>query len=189
MHPDAASRADDHSLRRQARLALVRAGVSSVGLIIAYFTIPMSATTNAAAVVRLAAGLLLVAGLLAWQVREIIRSPYPRARAIEAIAVSMPLFLLSFATTYHIFGQLDPTYWSEPLDRLDALYFTLTVFATVGFGDIVATTTLTRTLVTCQMAAGLVLVGLIARVVVGAMEEGLRRQRGEDRERWTAQDE
>jgi hypothetical protein len=189
MHHHAASRSSDDSLRRQARRSLVRTGVASVGLVVAYFTIPMTAATDVAAVLRLTAGLVLVAGLLAWQVGEIVRSPYPRARAVETMAVSLPLFLLTFAATYVILGQIDSANWSEPLDRLDAIYFTLTVFATVGFGDIVATTTLTRALVTGQMAAGLVLVGLIARVVVGAMEEGLRRQRGEDSGRWTAQDE
>lgn len=189
MHPDAAPRSPDSSQRRQVRLSLIRAGVGSVGLVVAYFTIPMSTTTDAAAVARLTAGILLVAGLLVWQVRAILHSTYPRARAIEAMAISLPLFLLSFAATYFILGQTDQTNWSEPLDRLDALYFTLTVFATVGFGDIVATATLTRTLVTSQMAAGLVLVGLIARVVVGAMEEGLRRQRTTNGEDWTAQDE
>jgi voltage-gated potassium channel len=189
MYSDAAPRSPDSGRRRQVRLSLIRAGVGSVGLVVAYFTIPMSTTTDAAAIARLTAGIVLVAGLLVWQVGAILHSPYPRARAIEAMAVSLPLFLLSFAATYFILGQADPTNWSEPLDRLDALYFTLTVFATVGFGDIVATATLTRTLVTGQMAAGLVLVGLIARVVVGAMEEGLRRRRTTKREDWTAQDE
>jgi hypothetical protein len=100
---------------------------------------------------------------------------------VGALAVSVPLFLIVFATTYYLMAQSDPAGWSEPLSRLDALYFTLTVFATVGFGDIVATSAGARVAVTTQMACGLLLVGLIARVVVGAMQEGVRRRATDDR--------
>jgi hypothetical protein len=52
------------------------------------------------------------------------------------------------------------------------LYFTVTVFATVGFGDITATTELTRALVTGQMVSGIVIVGLGARIIVDAIKQG-----------------
>ena len=43
--------------------------------------------------------------------------------------------------------------FSQPLNHTDALYFTVTVFATVGFGDITATTEAARLVVTGQMIA------------------------------------
>jgi hypothetical protein len=57
------------------------------------------------------------------------------------------------------------------------LYFTVTVFATVGFGDIVGVSQTARTVSMIQMVAGLVLVGLIARVMLGAVQESRTRQR------------
>jgi hypothetical protein len=77
-------------------------------------------------------------------------------------------------------GRSDPQQFSEPLTRLDAAYFTVTVFATVGFGDITAVSETARAVVTVQMLGGLVLVGLIARVVVGAVQEA-RTRRSEGR--------
>ena len=167
-------------VRRQATRSLLRSGVVSLAVVVAYFTLPMTVGSDAGALTRLVVGLVVVACLLAWQVREIVRSPFPRARAVGALIVSVPLFLIVFATTYYLMGQAEPGHWSEPLSRLDAIYFTVTVFATVGFGDITAATADARAVVTGQMVTGLVLVGLIARVVVGAMQEGVRRRHLDD---------
>jgi Ion channel len=57
-----------------------------------------------------------------------------------------------------------------------ALYFTVTVFSTVGFGDITAKTEAARLAVTGQMIADLVIIGLAVRVIVGAVKQGRRRQ-------------
>jgi Ion channel len=56
------------------------------------------------------------------------------------------------------------------------LYFTVTVFATVGFGDITATTEGARVVVTGQMIAGIVIVGIGARIIVDAVKHGRRPQ-------------
>ena len=58
--------------------------------------------------------------------------------------------------------------FTEPLSRTDGLYFTVTTFATVGYGDIAPRTELTRSLVTIQMLVGLIAVGVIAKLVLGA---------------------
>ena len=58
------------------------------------------------------------------------------------------------------------------LTRTDALYFTVTVFTTVGFGDIVATTQLVRLVVTAQMILDLGVLGLGIRVFLGAARRG-----------------
>jgi hypothetical protein len=60
------------------------------------------------------------------------------------------------------------------LTRFDAVYFTVTVLATVGFGDIAAVTQTARILVTIQMLADLVLIGFVAKVLLGAAQQ--RRQ-------------
>jgi hypothetical protein len=73
-------------------------------------------------------------------------------------------------------GGISEANFNEPLTRTDALYFTVTVFATVGFGDIVATTEGARVVVMGQMIAGIVTIGLGARVIVDAVQRGQQRQ-------------
>jgi hypothetical protein len=160
-----------------ALLSLLRSFLLATAMVVAYFVLPLGSALAADTIVVLVLGIGLVAVLLALQVRSILRSPYPAAKAVGALMVSVPLFLVLFATTYYLLAQAEPTMFSERLSRLDALYFTVTVFATVGFGDITATTQSARALTTVQMVADVVLVGLIARVVVGAVQWGRRRQR------------
>ena len=54
--------------------------------------------------------------------------------------------------------------------RTDALYFTVTVFSTVGFGDIVAVSQPARLVVTVQMLLDLLALGLVVRAFVGAVQ-------------------
>ncbi len=138
--------------------------------------LPLDGTSIGAAVGMLAFGLLALAGLVVFQVRSIIRARHPALRAVGALATSVPLFLVLFAGTYFVMGGISEANFSEPLTRTDALYFTVTVFATVGFGDIVATTEGARVVVMGQMVAGIVIIGLGARIIVDAVKRGQQRR-------------
>lgn len=158
--------------RAPAVASLTRTTLSALVLLLGYFALPMDNVDQAAAL-WLLGGLLLAGLVLAWQLREVTRSPYPRLRAVEALVMTLLLFTVVFATTYHVMSQSDPAQFSEPVDRLDGLYFTVTVFATVGFGDIVAVSDAGRAVVLLQMVGDLVLVGAVARVLVSAVKVGL----------------
>src|SRR5208282_4777456 len=56
------------------------------------------------------------------------------------------------------------------LTRTDSLYFTVTTFSTVGFGDITATSQAARLVVTVQMILDLLVLGLGIRVFIGAVQ-------------------
>jgi len=68
-------------------------------------------------------------------------------------------------------AKISGSNFSEPLTRTDALYFTVTVFSTVGFGDITAKTETARLVVTAQMIADIVILGLGIKVIVGAVKQ------------------
>jgi voltage-gated potassium channel len=153
--------------------SLLRSLLVSVVICAGYFLLPLR-LDGSVAVLGLVGGLIVVGILLAWQIREIARSPYPRLRAVGALATSVPLFLAVFATAYFLMGRAQPANFSEPLTRLDAAYFTVTVFATVGFGDIVAVSESARAVATVQMIGDLVIVGLVARTLLGAVQHSLR---------------
>jgi voltage-gated potassium channel len=171
--PDAAREARRF---RTVVVTLLRALGSTVALVAIYYLLPLDGTSVGVAVGMLAFGLLALAGLVVFQVRSIIRARHPALRAVGALATSVPLFLVLFAGTYFVMGGISEANFSEPLTRTDALYFTVTVFATVGFGDIVATTEGARVVVMGQMVAGIVIIGLGARIIVDAVKRGQQRQ-------------
>jgi hypothetical protein len=154
-------------------------GLVSVAVVVAYFALPMSAERTAGGWLTLVLGLVVVTALLVWHLRSIIVSPFPRVRAVAAVATTIPLFLVVFAATHYLLGMNDPGAFSEQLSRLDALYFSVTVFATVGFGDIVPVSSVARALATVQMVGDLILLGFVAQVIVGAVRQGLRRRAAE----------
>jgi hypothetical protein len=109
-------------------------------------------------------------------VRAILGSANPQLRAIQAVAVGLPVLLLLFASTYFVIARNAPQSFTEEISRTDALYFTVTVFATVVFGDIAPRTDLARIVAIIQMITNLVMVGLVARVMFGAAQVAVRRR-------------
>jgi uncharacterized membrane protein len=164
--------------RRILTISLLRAGASAAALVVVYYVAPLDRSPDAATWIGFVGGLATFAAMIVWQVRAITESDTPRLRAIQAVAIGLPTLLLVFAATYVVIANGDPDSFNEPLGRTDALYFTVTVFATVGFGDIVPRTEAARILTMIQMIMGLVAVGLVAKLVLGAVDVAVRRRAG-----------
>ena len=121
--------------RRLIGLGLVRVLVTTIVLVALYYLLPIDHGKNVPAV--LVAGLLILAAFTALQLRIVTKNRYPAVRAVEALATTLPLFLLLFAWAYFTMAHTDPANFNmHPLTRTDTLYFTVTVFITVGVGDI-----------------------------------------------------
>ncbi|NKY09579.1 potassium channel family protein [Cellulomonas hominis] len=155
--------------RRQRLRVLLRTLATTTVLLVGYGLRPVDRPTDAV-LALLAIGLVLLVLLLVWQVRSVVRSPYPVLRAVEAFVTAAVLFVVLFATGYAALSESGPEAFSEPLDRVAALYFTMTVLATVGFGDIVPVTHTARIVTTVQMVAGLAFVGLVGREFLAAVQ-------------------
>ncbi|OKJ29480.1 metal transporter [Streptomyces sp. CB02366] len=160
-------------------MAVARAVSVAGGLVTAYYLLPLDERLTTGTAVLLVSGLLVVLLVFCWEVRAITRSPFPRLRAVEGLAATLVLFLVLFAVSYYLLERSEPGSFSEALNRTDALYFTLTTFATVGFGDITARSQTGRVFTMAQMAGGLLLVGVAARVLTSAVQAGLNRQHRE----------
>ena len=155
---------------------MLRATLTSTVLVVLYYTLPLTGRLDASATVLLVSGLLVFSGVITWQVRAILGSDYPALRAIEALAAAIPLFLLLFAAAYLKLADVRPEAFTEPLTRTDALYFTVTVFSTVGFGDIAPVAQAARVTVMVQMLGDLLVVGLVLRGMLGAVRTSLQRR-------------
>jgi hypothetical protein len=149
--------------------------LTATALVVTYYALPISGHFDAWAAAVLVFGLLAFLIMITWQVRAILQADYPGLRTIEALSTALALFLLVFATAYVLLAGTSGAF-SESLSKTDALYFTVTVFATVGFGDIVPRTGLTRIVVMLQMLADLVVVGLVVRIMVNAVRQGIQRR-------------
>jgi hypothetical protein len=162
---------------RRRRLAVIRAVVSIAftwaAALTAYYQAPIGRAGELHEFVWLVAGLLLVGVVVFRRTRLILAADFPGLRAVEGLAVTFPLFLLVFAALYLALSQATPATFSQELDHTKALYFAITVFSTVGFGDITPTTDTARIVVSIQMVLDLVLIGLVVRLFVNAAKSRL----------------
>jgi len=162
--------------KQLAVIAVVRTGLTIVLVVAIYFLLPLDHSSSVGVVAELAIGILVLAGIIAWQVRSIAGSDHPTSRAVEALALSVPLYVLLFATTYFLMARANHATFGGPVSRTDALYFSTTVFTTVGFGDVTAKTEAARLVVTLQMWLDLVFLGLVVRLVVNAVKFNQQRR-------------
>jgi voltage-gated potassium channel Kch len=141
-------------------------------LLVLYYSVPFNGRFDTHAVLLLTILLIVFVLVGTWQVRSIITSKTPFLRAIESLMFSIPLLILSFSLTYFLMARWGTHEFSQALSRTDALYFSTTTFATVGYGDIVAVSESARLVVTGQMLIDLVVLGLGVRVITQAVQMG-----------------
>jgi voltage-gated potassium channel len=161
---------------RAIAVTLLHSAAASVLLLLAYYRAPLDRPLDRSTGWLFLLALLLFAVVMAVSVRSILRSDHPRLRAVRALGLGLPLLLVVFASTYCTVAGQQSDAFSEPLNRTDGIYFTVTVFATVGFGDITPVSELARVLVTIQMLVGLITVGVIAKLVLGAVQVAVARR-------------
>ncbi|HEX6449737.1 MAG TPA: potassium channel family protein [Trebonia sp.] len=157
---------------RRVAWTVVRAAGSVTALVAIYYLLPLNHSSQRVAITILIIGLAGFIALVAFHARTIVRSPFPQLRAVEALATSVPLFLLLFAATYVVLATLSTSNFGGHLSHTDGLYFSVTVLSTVGFGDITAKTETARLVVTVQMITDLIILSLAIKIIVGAVRRG-----------------
>ena len=154
------------------RSRLIWAAIRSVGmailLLVAYYLVPVERHPHQSIVLRLVVALVVFVAVLANEIRAIVNHDEPMLRAGVSMATVIPLFLVLFGWIYLALSHSDPRTFSTPLDRTSALYFAMTVFSTVGFGDIVPRVDSARIVTMVQMAADLVVIALVVRLIFSA---------------------
>ena len=166
-----------HSLTRAQTLRVISLAVGRCVVVwiilgVAYYALPLDDISGDHPIWLVTVILAVFFLAVAWSVLRITRSTMPRLRAAEALGATIPFFLTLFAVVYLVLDHQHPHSFSEPLDHISALYFTITVFATVGFGDITPITQQTRLVVSLQMLLNLVVIGVVVKLIIGVAQRG-----------------
>lgn len=162
--------------RRELVASSLRAALSTGVLLVAYYLLPIAARHDHSrhvlfelgSMLRLGAAFAIFIAVLTVEIRAITRARHPMLRAGVAMAVVIPLFILFFAWIYLTMSTSDPATFHGVMDRTTALYFAVTIFSTVGFGDITPHTDLARLICTVQMLADLAVIAVVIRLILGA---------------------
>ncbi len=176
---------DQHVPQREKRrfyaFVMLRVFATSAALVALYYVVPLNSFDNVPIVIPLTIGLVILVAVSVMQIRSILNARYPSIRALEALAATIPLFIVLFAASYYVTSRATPTSFNEQsMTRTDTMYFTITVLTTVGFGDIAATSESARLMVSAQMILDLILLGLGIRVIGRAVNIGKARHEVED---------
>ncbi len=167
---------DARERRAVARRSVVRLLVLTSFVVVLYVLWPVRpASAPTWELVRVLLTGLTFGALFVWELRRIVRAELPEVRGVEVLVMLAVIFVVLASVSYLEISAADPTAFSEPMDKVGALYFSTTVLTTVGFGDIHAVSSGARIAVTAQMVLDLVFIGVAAKLVVAAVHANLDR--------------
>ena len=172
------SDAEEHEFtRREMAITVVLAAAVAATLLALYYTLPFQPRPHDAVWWRVIVLLGVFLAVLSHEVNSILRHGQPMGRAVIALALLLPLFVVMFAWLYLTMSRSNPAAFGVAMTCTQALYFTVTVLSTVGFGDITPKTDPARLVTTVQMAADLVLLAVVVRLIFGAASRAVEQRK------------
>jgi hypothetical protein len=154
-------------------VALLRSLGVVAATLLAYALLPIRPETAAVIGGLAVLGLVVLGIVFARQLGRISRHARPVVAAIESLTLVFGMFLSLFAFVYVALSQNDPGAFTQPVGKMAGVYFSVTILATVGFGDISAVTDLARAAVTVQMVLDLVLIGAAVKLLGISAKRGV----------------
>jgi len=139
--------------------------VHVTGLVVVFLVVPISKERWWLGIVI---GLLIIVGSVPLTVKRINRvgtSHEPYLEAGLAVVMMIALIVIGFASIYAALSR----HGEEVADihtKLDAVYFTITTLATVGYGDIAPTGQVARAVAIIQMVVDILVIGVAARLAM-----------------------
>ena len=140
--------------------------------VVAYFLVPLDKEFGeliAAMLVIAAAASLIPISIR--QAQRVLTSPDPLFDAMRCIVSALVFLVVAFSSAYFVLAANYDNQIAGLETKLDAIYFTITILATVGFGDISATGQTARGIVSGQMVVNFAVLAVSLRVVTWALKE------------------
>jgi voltage-gated potassium channel len=143
-----------------------------VAVLVLYFAVPLEAGPSPA---RLVVGLALTLGAVGWVALVVLREFRRQVTGTEEglrgrhLALLLELALVLFALAYYLLAIHGTDQMVGIGTRLDALYFTASTMATVGYGDVHPAGQVARGVATAHIVFDVVFLGLVARLVGRAL--------------------
>jgi voltage-gated potassium channel len=151
-----------------------RLALAFVGLLVAYFAVPLGYDVPAWRLLFGIALTFLAVSLAGWIIIRQVRfqvSGVGRQVRIQGLLLLLEIVVVAFATAYYMLAESTHDQMAGVDTRLDSLYFTLVTMATVGYGDIHAVGQFARGLVSVQIVFNLIFVGALTSLVTSRMRD------------------
>lgn len=157
---------------------VIRSALTVVALLALYAVIPIPGqrTSLATTVVVACLGLILLAYAFLVLAQEARSATRTKAIRLEVLVAVLYTFVVFISLVYLALAS-QPGQFAGMNTRVDALYFTVSTIATVGFGDVHATGQASRALVTVQMFCDIVFIALVARIIVPSVVDSRAKAR------------
>ena len=174
---DVTGASSDSLTRGELAITVLLAAICGGATLTLYYAVPLLPRTHQAVWWRLISGLVLFGVVLAEELNAILRHHRPMRRAFIALAVVLPIFVVTFAWIYVTIADSNPAAFGDRLTRTQALYFTMSVLSTVGFGDITPHTDSARLVVTIQMVSDFIVLAVVVRLILDVASRATARRR------------
>ena len=162
-------------LRRRLVVSTVTRSIGIIVILLTiYFLLPLNRSGASLIVLWSFIGTVVLLATIALQLRAIRASDFPILRAVESVALAVPLLVVIFSSAYVLMSDASPDSFTEPLNHVDALYFTLVSLATIGYGDITPVTETARVVVMVQIVANIAVLGVALKLIVGVARTSAR---------------
>lgn len=151
---------------------IVRGVLMIIALVVLYFVLPSGSKIGVAGWgVTFGVGLVVLSAVILIVANRMLKRGVA-AKAMGMLCV-LTVAVLFFARVDYLLA-LQPGEFAELHTKIDALYFTVSTLATVGFGDVHATGQAARAAVTVQMVFNLVFIGIGITLVSGLLKHRVR---------------
>ena len=153
--------------RRARRRALLRRVLAVLGLLVAYFCVPVGTDSTPVEVAVQIVGVLVGIGVLGWVLGlEVVHAAEgSETRTVPALVLLLALVVFAFSLAFYLMERVNPASFDGLHTRVDALYFTLVTMATVGYGDVHAEGQGARVLVIGLIIFDVVIVASLVRLL------------------------